>query len=102
MSGRRQTPGGIVTFQELILSLQNYWAGQGAFFSSLTTWRRVPAPFIPRLLCGSLAPNRGRWPMSSLAALTDGRYGENPNRLQHYYQFQVIMKPSPMNIQEFI
>ena len=60
------------------------------------TSRWAPAPSIRRPPCARSGPSRGRPPMSSpRAGRRDGRYGENPNRLQHYYQFQVILKPAP-------
>ena len=89
------------TFQGLIFALQQYWADQGCVilqpydmemgagtFHSATFLRSIgPEPWN----CAYVQPSRRP---------TDGRYGENPNRLQHYYQFQVILKPSPLNIQD--
>lgn len=89
------------TFQGLIFALQKYWASQGCVilqpydmemgagtFHSATFLRSIgPEPWN----CAYVQPSRRP---------TDGRYGENPNRLQHYYQFQVILKPSPIEIQE--
>jgi len=89
------------TFQGLIFALQQYWADQGCVilqpydmemgagtFHSATFLRAIgPEPWN----CAYVQPSRRP---------TDGRYGENPNRLQHYYQFQVILKPSPLNIQD--
>ncbi|RLJ19116.1 glycine--tRNA ligase subunit alpha [bacterium endosymbiont of Escarpia laminata] len=91
----------VSTFQGLIFALQQYWADQGCVilqpydmemgagtFHSATFLRSIgPEPWS----CAYVQPSRRP---------TDGRYGENPNRLQHYYQFQVILKPSPMDIQE--
>ena len=79
----------IKTFQGLILALQDYWARQGCV---------IIQPL-------DMEVGAGPEPMSSAYVQpcrrpTDGRYGENPNRLQHYYQFQVMLKPSPDNIQE--
>ncbi len=90
-----------LTFQEIILALQNYWASQGCV---------VLQPYDSEVGAGTF-----HW-ATTLRALgdkpwrtcyaqpcrrpADGRYGENPNRLQHYYQFQVLMKPSPDNPQE--
>ncbi|MGN7612819.1 glycine--tRNA ligase subunit alpha [Magnetococcales bacterium HHB-1] len=90
-----------MTFQELILTLQHYWAKQGCVvlqpydvemgagtFHSATFLRVLgPEPWNTAYVQPSRRP-------------TDGRYGENPNRLQHYYQFQVILKPSPLDIQQ--
>ena len=82
------------SFQEIVLRLQNYWSDNGAIlqpydmevgagrstrYYAKITWRKS-------LGCVYVQPSRRP---------SDGRYGENPNRLQHYYQFQVIMKPSP-------
>jgi glycyl-tRNA synthetase alpha chain len=89
------------SFQGLILTLQNFWAAQGCVilqpydmpmgagtFHTATTLRALgPKPWKAAYVQPSRRPK-------------DGRYGENPNRLQHYYQFQVILKPSPANIQE--
>ncbi len=91
----------ITTFQGMILALQQYWAAQGCVllqpydmevgagtFHSATFLRAIgPEPWNTAYVQPSRRP-------------TDGRYGENPNRLQHYYQFQVILKPSPLNIQD--
>ncbi len=91
----------VSTFQGLILALQNYWAAQGCVllqpydmevgagtFHSATFLRAIgPEPWRAAYVQPSRRP-------------TDGRYGENPNRLQHYYQFQVILKPSPLDIQD--
>ena len=91
----------IKTFQGLILTLQDYWARQGCVIvqpldmevgagtSHPMTFLRAIGP--EPMNCAYVQPSRRP---------TDGRYGENPNRLQHYYQFQVILKPSPSNIQE--
>ena len=89
------------TFQDLIIALQQYWAGQGCAvlqpydmqmgagtFHSATFLRAIgPEPWSAAYVQPSRRP-------------TDGRYGDNPFRLQHYYQFQVVIKPSPDNIQE--
>ena len=90
-----------MNFQELILTLQRYWADQGCVilqpydievgagtFHTATFLSAIgPEPFQAAYVQPSRRP-------------TDGRYGENPNRLQHYYQFQVVIKPSPDNLQE--
>ena len=89
------------SFQDLILTLHHYWAGQGCVilqpydmevgagtFHPATTLRSVgPRPWAAAYVQPSRRPK-------------DGRYGENPNRLQHYYQYQVIIKPSPPDLQE--
>ena len=89
------------SFQGLILRLQNYWAEQGCVI--LQPYDRAmgagtfhPATFLRAL--GSKDWNAAY--VQPCRRPTDGRYGENPNRLQHYYQFQVILKPSPDDIQE--
>lgn len=90
-----------MTFQEMIFTLQTYWAAQGCAvlqpydievgagtFHTATFLRALgPEPWAAAYVQPSRRP-------------TDGRYGENPNRLQHYYQFQVAIKPSPENMQE--
>ncbi len=94
------TPHDVKTFQGMIAALQTYWSEQGCIiqqpydmevgagtFHSSTFLRAIgPEPWYA---CHTQASRRP----------TDGRYGENPNRLQHYYQFQVVMKPSPANMQ---
>ena len=68
---------------------------------SPTTWRSAPARFTRRRRCARSGRSPGTPPMCSpRAGPKDGRYGENPNRLQHYYQFQVILKPSPPDLQD--
>ena len=91
----------IQTFQGLILALQEYWAKQGCVIIQPLDMAVGAGTFHPMTFLRSLGPE----PMSSAYVQpcrrpTDGRYGENPNRLQHYYQFQVMLKPSPDNIQE--
>jgi glycyl-tRNA synthetase alpha chain len=90
-----------VTFQELILGLQNYWARQGCIIQQPYDLEKGAGTFNPATFLRVLGPEP--WKVAYVEPSrrpTDGRYGENPNRLQHYYQFQAIMKPSPMNIQE--
>ncbi|MDO5686007.1 MAG: glycine--tRNA ligase subunit alpha [Neisseria sp.] len=89
------------TFQEIVFTLQNYWAQQGCV---------VLQPFDLEVGAGTSHPAtclRALGPEPWFAAYVqpsrrpkDGRYGDNPNRLQHYYQFQVAMKPAPENIQD--
>ena len=64
------------------------------------TWRWARGPSIRRRCFARSARTPGTRPMSSHADATDGRYGENPNRLGHYYQYQVVLKPSPENLQD--
>lgn len=91
----------INTFQGLILSLQDYWARQGCVIIQPLDMEVGAGTFHPMTFLRALGPE----PISSAYVQpcrrpTDGRYGENPNRLQHYYQFQVMLKPSPSNFQE--
>jgi glycyl-tRNA synthetase alpha chain len=90
-----------VTFQELILALQNYWANHGCIIQQPYDTEKGAGTFHPATFLRALGPEP--WNVAYVEPSrrpTDGRYGENPNRLQHYYQFQVLLKPSPMNIQE--
>ncbi|MCL1131182.1 glycine--tRNA ligase subunit alpha [Shewanella sairae] len=91
----------VKTFQGFIMTLQEYWAQQGCAIVQPLDMEVGAGTFHPMTFLRSLGPE----PMSSAYVQpcrrpTDGRYGENPNRLQHYYQFQVVLKPSPSNIQE--
>lgn len=89
------------SFQGLILSLQNYWAKQGCCILQSYDMEMGAGTFHPATILRSLGPKP--WNVAFAQACrrpTDGRYGENPNRLQHYYQFQVLLKPAPANIQE--
>jgi len=90
-----------VTFQDLILALQRYWADQGCIIQQPYDMEKGAGTFHPATFLRSLGPEP--WKVAYVEPSrrpTDGRYGENPNRLQHYYQFQVILKPSPLDIQE--
>ncbi|HKY94573.1 MAG TPA: glycine--tRNA ligase subunit alpha, partial [Kiloniellales bacterium] len=89
-------------FQRLILNLQNYWAEQGCVVLQPYDLEVGAGTFHPATTLRSLGPDRV-WNTAYVQPSRrpkDGRYGENPNRLQHYYQFQVLMKPSPADIQE--
>ena len=90
-----------LAFQELILKLQAYWAKQGCVILQPYDVEMGAGTFHPATTLRSLGskPWKAAYVQPSRRP-KDGRYGENPNRLQHYYQFQVIMKPSPDNIQE--
>jgi glycyl-tRNA synthetase alpha chain len=90
-----------VTFQELIFALQQYWASQGCVIEQPYDMEVGAGTFHPATFLRALGPEpwRGAFVQPSRRP-TDGRYGENPNRLQHYYQYQVIIKPSPLNIQD--
>jgi glycyl-tRNA synthetase alpha chain len=90
-----------VNFQDLIFELQKYWAGQGCVIRQPYDLEVGAGTFHPATFLGVLGPEP--WNTAYVQPSrrpTDGRYGENPNRLQHYYQFQVIMKPSPLDIQD--
>ena len=90
-----------MTFQELIFSLDKYWADEGCIVQQPYDLEVGAGTFNPATFLRSLGPEP--WTVAYVEPSrrpTDGRYGENPNRLQHYYQYQVIMKPSPMDIQE--
>ncbi len=88
-------------FQRLILRLQDFWARQGCVILQPYDMEVGAGTFHPATTLRALGP--GSWKAAYVQPSrrpTDGRYGENPNRLQHYYQFQVILKPSPPNSQE--
>ena len=90
-----------MTFQDLILSLQNFWAEQGCIIQQPYDIEKGAGTFNPATFLRALGPEP--WNVAYVEPSrrpTDGRYGENPNRLQHYYQFQVLLKPSPQNIQD--
>jgi len=89
------------TFQGLILSLQHYWARLGCAVVQPLDMEIGAGTFHPMTFLRSLGPepNAAAYVQPSRRP-TDGRYGENPNRLQHYYQFQVVLKPSPDDIQD--
>ena len=89
------------SFQDIILLLQNFWARNGCVILQPYDFPVGAGTFHPATTLKSLGPEP--WSAAYVQPSrrpTDGRYGENPNRLQHYYQFQVILKPSPDNIQE--
>ncbi|MEP5090705.1 MAG: glycine--tRNA ligase subunit alpha, partial [Paracoccaceae bacterium] len=88
-------------FQDLILRLQSYWAGSGCAILQPYDMEVGAGTFHPATTLRSLGTNP--WAAAYVQPSrrpTDGRYGENPNRLQHYYQFQVLIKPSPPNLQD--
>jgi glycyl-tRNA synthetase alpha chain len=88
-------------FQSLIMTLQQYWAEQGCVVLQPYDVAMGAGTFHPATTLRSLGPAPWRAAyVQPCRRPTDGRYGENPNRLQHYYQFQVILKPSPPNAQE--
>ncbi len=90
-----------MTFQEVILTLQKFWADRGCLIMQPYDMEVGAGTFHPATFLGAIGPE----PISAAYVQpsrrpTDGRYGENPNRLQHYFQYQVILKPSPLEIQE--
>ena len=100
MSAHLDNPD-ISTFQGLILGLQQYWAAQGCVLLQPLDMEVGAGTFHPATFLRAIGPEP--WATAYVQPSrrpTDGRYGENPNRLQHYYQFQVIIKPSPLDIQE--
>jgi len=87
------------TFQDLILTLQNYWAAQGCLILQPYDMEMGAGTFRPATTLRALGPRP--WKAAYVQPSRrpkDGRYGENPNRLQHYYQYQVILKPAPENV----
>ncbi len=89
------------SFQDIILTLQNYWANQGCVILQPYDMEVGAGTFHPATTLRALGPDA--WNCAYVQPSRrpkDGRYGQNPNRLQHYYQFQVILKPSPGNIQQ--
>ena len=89
------------TFQELILRLQNFWGSHGCVVLQPLDMEVGAGTFHPATFLRAVGPEN--WNAAYVQPSrrpADGRYGENPNRLQHYYQFQVVMKPSPDNFQE--
>ncbi|EAW32695.1 Glycyl-tRNA synthetase, alpha subunit [marine gamma proteobacterium HTCC2143] len=89
------------TFQDLILTLQQYWAEQGCIILQPLDMEVGAGTFHPGTFLRAIGPET--WNAAYVQPCrrpTDGRYGENPNRLQHYFQYQVVMKPNPPNLQE--
>jgi glycyl-tRNA synthetase alpha chain len=91
----------MLTFQQLIMTLQQYWADQGCVVLQPYDMQVGAGTFHPATFLSAVGPEpiRAAYVQPSRRP-TDGRYGENPNRLQHYFQFQVILKPSPDNFQD--
>ncbi len=90
-----------MTFQQIILTLQNYWADHGCVVLQPYDMEMGAGTFHTATFLRALTPEK--WNAAYVQPSrrpTDGRYGDNPNRLQHYYQFQVVLKPNPANIQE--
>ncbi|MGA2958087.1 MAG: glycine--tRNA ligase subunit alpha [Thermodesulfobacteriota bacterium] len=89
-------------FQDLIMALQKFWTERGCLLQQPYDLEVGAGTFNPATFLRVLGPEP--WKVAYVEPSrrpTDGRYGENPNRLQHYYQFQVVLKPSPWEIQEF-
>ncbi len=90
-----------MNFQDIIFELNHYWANQGCVVQQPYDMEVGAGTFHPATLLRSLGPEP--WKAAYVQPSrrpTDGRYGNNPNRLQHYYQYQVVLKPSPMDVQE--
>ena len=90
------------SFQDVVLRLQAYWAAKGCAILQPYDMEVGAGTFHPATTLRSLGPDH-HWNCAYVQPSrrpTDGRYGENPNRLQHYYQFQVVLKPSPDDFQE--
>jgi len=91
----------LTTFQGLIFALQDYWAKQGCVLLQPLDLEVGAGTFHPATFLRAIGPEPWRTAyVQPSRRPTDGRFGENPMRLQHYYQYQVILKPSPNNIQE--
>ncbi len=96
-----QSRHNVKTFQGLIAALQEYWSEQGCVINQPVDLEVGAGTFHTSTFLRAIGPEK--WNAAYVQPCrrpTDGRYGENPNRLQHYYQFQVVMKPSPLDIQE--
>jgi glycyl-tRNA synthetase alpha chain len=91
----------LLSFQDLIFQLQHFWADQGCIIEQPYSVEMGAGTFHPSTFLRAIGPEP--WHAAYVQPArrpTDGRYGKNPNRLQHYYQFQVLLKPSPNEIQE--
>ncbi|MCX7863626.1 MAG: glycine--tRNA ligase subunit alpha [Novosphingobium sp.] len=92
---------GALSFQDMILALHRFWSAKGCLILQPYDMRMGAGTFHPATTLRALGPER--WNAAYVQPSrrpTDGRYGENPNRLQHYYQYQVILKPNPPDLQE--
>jgi len=98
LTGTHEAP---LSFQALILRLEQFWAAQGCAILQPYDMEMGAGTFHPATFLRAIGPEpwRSAYVQPSRRP-TDGRYGENPNRLQHYYQYQVVLKPSPLEIQE--
>jgi glycyl-tRNA synthetase alpha chain len=90
-----------MNFQDIIFELDKYWAEKGCVIQQPYDMEVGAGTFHPATLLRALGPEpwKAAYPQPSRRP-TDGRYGDNPNRLQHYYQYQVVIKPSPLDVQE--
>jgi glycyl-tRNA synthetase alpha chain len=98
---KEKTKLNFLSFQDIIMKLQNFWGKNGCVLLQPYDLEVGAGTFHPATTLRSLGPKP--WKAAYVQPSrrpTDGRYGENPNRLQHYYQFQVIIKPSPKNIKQ--
>jgi glycyl-tRNA synthetase alpha chain len=90
-----------MNFQNIILTLQKFWMDRGCVLAQPYDMEVGAGTFHPETLLRAIGPEP--WKVAYVQPSrrpTDGRYGENPNRLQHYYQFQVLLKPSPADVQQ--
>ena len=101
MPTRALSPNSPRTFQDLIFRLQTFWAKRGCVIAQPYDMEMGAGTFHPATFLRAIGPEpwRAAYVQPSRRP-TDGRYGENPNRLQHYFQFQVILKPSPDDLQD--
>ena len=96
----KQDAADVGTFQGLILALQQFWMGHGCVILQPLDMEVGAGTFHPATFLRAIGPENWRSAyVQPCRRPTDGRYGKNPNRLQHYYQFQVVLKPSPEEIQ---
>src|SRR5690606_24152681 len=90
-----------ITFQQMILTLHQYWSDQGCVLLQPLDLEVGAGTFHPASFLRAIGPEPWRAAyVQPSRRTTDGRYGDNPNRVQHYYQYQVVLKPSPDHIQE--
>ena len=90
----------VLSFQDIIFNLQNFWSNNNCTIIQPIDLQVGAGTFHPATVLGALGKeSRNIAYVQPTRRPTDGRYGKNPNRLQHYYQFQFLLKPSPKNIQ---
>jgi len=97
----KENPPAVGNFQELILRLQQFWAARGCVIAQPYDMEMGAGTFHPATFLRAIGPEP--WSAAYVQPCrrpTDGRYGDNPFRLQHYYQYQVVIKPSPLEIQD--